>query len=67
MPVAGIGETRRLETVIRLRAVLLTGEEFETQVLSDSELDAAHGPAESRIGNLREIHDSTRSRLQPAS
>ena len=57
------GKTR--DHVIQLKAVLLTGEEFETQVLSDSELDALPtDSAESRIGNaLREIHDSNKEQI----
>ena len=57
------GKTR--DHVIRLKAVLLTGEEFETQVLSDSELDALPtDSAESRIGfALREIHDSNKEQI----
>ena len=57
------GKTR--DHVIRLKAVLLTGEEFETQVLSDAELDALpKDSAESRIGSaLRNIHDSNKDQI----
>ncbi|MGB2474492.1 MAG: D-2-hydroxyglutarate dehydrogenase YdiJ [Litorivicinaceae bacterium] len=57
------GKTR--DHVIALKAVLLTGEEFNARVMSDAELDdLPKNSAEYRIGNaLRDIHDSNRDEI----
>ncbi|MEK9670331.1 MAG: FAD-linked oxidase C-terminal domain-containing protein, partial [Gammaproteobacteria bacterium] len=58
------GKTR--DHVISLKAVLLTGEELDTRVLSDAELNALpKNSAEFRIGNtLRELHDSNKEKIE---
>ncbi|MEL0223389.1 MAG: FAD-linked oxidase C-terminal domain-containing protein, partial [Gammaproteobacteria bacterium] len=57
------GKTR--DHVISLKAVLLTGEELDTRVMSDEELDALpKNSTEFRIGNaLRELHDSNQEKI----
>ena len=58
------GKTR--DHVISLKAVLLTGEELDTRVMSDAELDALpKNSAEFRVGNaLRELHDSNKDKIE---
>ena len=57
------GKTR--DHVISLKAVLLTGEELDTRVVSDQELDALpKNSAEFRIGDaLRNLHDTNKENI----